>query len=204
VTIQASARWVGSLCVIAAIMIVMSQGLHLALGLTMGAQSADSVLHTVKYSLALLAMFALLLALTGLYLRQAVAAGNLGLIGYIVASLGTVLVAGDWWFEAFIAPGIAAVAPQVMTGAVTSSMVVGAVATFGLFAVGWTIFGIASFRANIYPRPAVGLLVLGGAVGILALSTPYQVPLALAVGWIGYSLIRSEPAVMLTPAATPA
>lgn len=203
-TIQASARWVGSLCVIAAIMIVMSQGLHLALGLTMGAQSADSVLHTVKYSLALLAMFALLLALTGLYLRQAVAAGNLGLIGYIVASLGTVLVAGDWWFEAFIAPGIAAVAPQVMTGAVTSSMVVGAVATFGLFAVGWTIFGIASFRANIYPRPAVGLLVLGGAVGILALSTPYQVPLALAVGWIGYSLIRSEPAVMLTPAATPA
>lgn len=203
-TVQSIARWVGPVSMLAAALIVVSQGVHLALGLAMGPQPADSVLHSVKYVLALLAMCALLLALTGLYLRQADAAGRLGLIGYLVAFVGTVLVAGDWWFESFIMPQIAAVAPEVTTGAITGSMVVGAVATFGLFAIGWTVFGIATFRANVYPRPAAVLLVIGGVVGILALSTPYQVPLAIAIGWIGYSLARSQPAEALAPALTPA
>jgi len=203
-TLQSIARWVGPVSMIAAALIVVSQGMHLALGLAMGAQPADNVLHTVKYVLALLAMVALLLALTGLYLRQAGAAGKLGLIGYLVAFLGTVLVAGDWWFESFIAPQIAAVAPQVMSGAITGSLLVGGVATFGLFAVGWIVFGIATFRANVYPRPAAVLLVIGGMVGLLALSTPYQVPLAIAVGWIGYSLTRSQPMEAGAPAFTPA
>jgi len=203
-TLQSLVRWVGPVSMIAAALIIVSQGLHLALGLAMGAQPADNVLHSVKYVLALLAMFALLLALTGLYLRQAHAAGRLGLIGYLIASLGTVLVAGDWWFESFIVPQLAAVAPQVMNAAITGSMLVGGAATFGLFAVGWTVFGIATFRANVYPRPAAVLLTIGGLVGILALSTPYQVPLAIAVGWIGYSLTRSQPGEALAPALTPA
>ena len=198
------ARWVGPVSMIAAALIILSQGVHLALGLAMGAQSADSVVHSAKYVLALLAMFALLLALTGLYLRQAGAAGTVGLIGFLVALLGTVLVAGDWWFESFIAPQVAAVAPQVMTGAITGSLLVGAAATFGLFAAGWIIFGIATFRANVYPRPAAVLLIIGGVVGLLALQTPYQVPLAISVGWIGYSLTRSEPAEAPAPAITPA
>ena len=192
-TLQSLARWVGPVSMIAAALIIVSQGVLLAIGLA-GLLTVDSVLHSAKYVLALLAMFALLLALTGLYLRQAGAAGKLGLIGYLVAFLGTLLVAGDWWFESFIMPQIAAVAPQVMTGAITGSLLVGGVATFGLFAVGWIIFGIATFRANVYPRPAAVLLVIGGMVGILALQTPYQVPLAIAVGWIGYSLTRSQPA----------
>jgi hypothetical protein len=203
-TLQSLIRWVGPVSMMAAVLIIVSQGLHLTLGLAMGAQPADNVLHSVKYVLALLAMFTLLLALTGLYLRQAEAGGRLGLIGYLVASLGTVLVAGDWWFESFIVPQIAAVAPQVMTGAITGSMIVGGAATFGLFALGWTVFGIATFRANVYPRPAAALLTISGVVGILALSTPYQVPLAIAVGWIGYSLTRSQPAEALLPTRTPA
>jgi hypothetical protein len=198
------ARWVGPVSMIAAALIIVSQGLHLGLGLAMGAQPADTVLHSVKYVVALLAMFALLLALTGLYLRQAGAAGKVGLFGYLIASLGTVLVAGDWWFESFIAPQLAAVAPEVMTDAITGSMIVGAAATFGLFAAGWTLFGIATFRARVYPRPAAVLLIIGGVVGLLALQTPYQVPLAIGVGWIGYSLTRSQPAVRLAPAGTSA
>jgi hypothetical protein len=189
---------------IAAALIVVSQGLNLALGLAMGAQSADSVVHTAKYGLALFALYALLLALTGLYLRQADHAGRLGLAGYLVAFLGTLLVAGDWWFESFIAPRIAAIAPEVMTGAISGSLLVGAAATFGLFAIGWLTFGIATFRANVYPRPAAVLLIIGGAVGILAGSTPYQVPLALAVGWIGFALMRSEREAHVATAPAPA
>jgi hypothetical protein len=189
---QSLSRSIGPLAMLAATLIVVSQLTNLALGLAFGAQPADTVLHTVKNVLALLAMFVLLLALTGLYLRQADAARTLGLVGYLVAFLGTVLVAGDWWFESFIAPRIAEVAPEVMTGAITGSVLIGGVATFGLFAIGWTVFGVASLRAGVFPRAATALLTVGGIVGILALSTPYQVPLAIAVGWIGYSLSRSE------------
>ena len=203
-TLHQLGRLVGPLSIIAAALIVVSQGLNLALGLAMGAQSADSVVHTLKYGLALLALYALLLALTGLYLRQADHAGRLGLAGFLVAFLGTLLVAGDWWFESFIAPRIAAIAPEVMTGAITGSLLVGAAATFGLFAIGWIAFGVATFRANVYPRPAALLLIIGGVVGILAGSTPYQVPLALAVGWIGFALIRSERSAQIAAAPAPA
>ncbi len=202
-TLHTLSRSVGPLSMIAAALIVVSQGLNLALGLAMGAQSADSAVHTVKYVLALLAMYALLLALTGLYLRQADHAGRIGLAGYLVAFLGTLLVAGDWWFESFIAPRIAATAPEVMSGAITGSMVIGAGATFGLFAIGWIAFGIATFRADVYPRPAAVLLIIGGVVGILAGSTPYQVPLALAIGWIGYALVRSERGARIVVAPAP-
>jgi hypothetical protein len=203
-TLHQLGRLVGPLSIVAATLIVVSQGLNLALGLAMGAQSADSVVHTVRYGLALVAMYALLLALTGLYLRQADHAGGLGLAGYLVAFLGTLLVAGDWWFESFIAPRIAATAPEVMTGAITGSLLVGAAATFGLFAIGWMTFGIATFRASVYPRPAAVLLIIGGLVAILAGSTPYQVPLALAVGWIGLDLMRSERKAQIATAPAPA
>lgn len=191
-SLQVLSRLVGPVSVVAAALIVVSQTVNLGLGLALGAQSANSPVHSLKYGLALFAMYALLLALTGLYLRQANAAGKLGLAGYLIAFLGTLLIAGDWWFESFIAPQIAAVAPEVMSGAITGSMAVGAAATFGLFAVGWTVFGVATFRANVFPRPAAGLLIFGGLVGILAGSTPYQLPLAIAVGWIGVSLMGSQ------------
>jgi hypothetical protein len=191
-SIQSLSRLVGPVSIAASALIIVSQLLNLGLGLALGGQSADNIIHTLKNGLAILAMYVLLLSLTGLYLRQAESAGKLGLAGYLVAFLGTLLVAGDWWFESFIAPRIAAVAPEVMTGAITGSMAVGAGATFGLFALGWTLFGVATFRAKVYPRLAAALLIVGGVVGILAGSTPYQIPLAVAVGWIGFFLTRSE------------
>ena len=117
-SLQVLSRLVGPVSVGAASLIIVSQTVHLGLGLALGSQSANSPVHSLKYGLALFAMYALLLALTGLYLRQANAAGKLGLAGYLIAFLGTLLIAGDWWFESFIAPQIAAVAPEVMSGAI--------------------------------------------------------------------------------------
>ena len=202
-SIQSLSRLVGPVSIAASVLIIASQSLNLGLGLAIGVQSADSVVHSLKYGFALFALYLLLLSLTGLYLRQAESAGKLGLVGYLVAFLGTLLVAGDWWFESFIAPRLAAVAPEVMTGAITGSMAVGAGATFGLFALGWTLFGVATFRAGVYPRPAAALLIIGGVVGILAGSTPYQIPLAIAVGWIGFALTRSEQSQTLAPVPAP-
>ena len=60
--------------------------------------------HVYRRGLALIAMYVLLIALTALYSLEVNVMGNFGLIGYLIAFLGTMLVAGDWWFETFIVP----------------------------------------------------------------------------------------------------
>ena len=95
------------------------------------------------------------------------------------------MVAGDWWFEAFVIPMIATAAPEVLDLPLSGSVLVGAIATVGLYTVGWTLFGFAALRARAFPRAAALLLLAGGLAGPLALSTPYQIPLAIAIGWIG-------------------
>jgi hypothetical protein len=126
-----------------------------------------------------------LLGLTTIYTRESAVLGRLGLIGCVTAFLGTLMVAGDWWFEAFVVPMIATAAPAVLDLPISGSVLVGAIATVGLYTVGWTLFGLAALRAHAFPRAATLLLLAGGLAGPLALSTPYQIPLAIAIGWIG-------------------
>jgi hypothetical protein len=73
--------------------------------LTSGAYAVQSVL---KLAAAALLLFGLL----GLHLRQAGAAGNLGIAGFLAAFFGTTLVAGAFWATAFFAPTVAAGAPE--------------------------------------------------------------------------------------------
>lgn len=174
----------------AAALILVSQILQLLLPLTVS-ESLWNATQSLRMGLALLAMFVLLLALTGLHARQASAAGRLGLVGYVAASLGTLLVAGDWWYESFIGPVLLDQAPGLIATAPSGSILIGAGLTFGIFAAGWLTFGLATLRAGVFPRPAALLLTVSGVAGILALISPFQVPLALAIGWMGLWLARS-------------
>ncbi len=185
-------RRAGVLSVTAAILIVVSQVMRLVVGRLLGPGSAATSAHTVTYVLALLGMGTLLLALTALYTRESTALGRLGLIGYLTAFLGTLMVAGDWWFEAFVVPTITTAAPEVLALPPSGSVLAGAIATVGVFTVGWTLFGLAALRTRVFPRAAAVLVIGGGLAGPLALSTPYQVPLAIAIGWIGYTLPSSR------------
>jgi hypothetical protein len=175
----------------AATLLLVSQVSQLVLPMTV-TESFWNATQTMRLGLWLVAMFALLLALTGLHARQASNAGRLGTLGYVTASLGTLLVAGDWWYEAFVGPALREQAPELLATAPSGSVLVGAALTLGIFAAGWVIFGLASFRAGVFPRTAAVLLTVGGVVGILALVPPFQVPLALAVGWMGVWLARSD------------
>jgi hypothetical protein len=181
-------RRAGVLSLTAAILIVLSQIMRLALSRLLGPDWATTAAYTLTYSLALLGMAGLLLALTAIYSREYAALGRLGLIGYLTAFLGTLMVAGDWWFEAFVVPTITTEAPEVLGLPPSGSVLVGAIATVGLYSVGWTVFGIAALRARAFPLAAALLLLVGGLAGPLALSTPYQIPLAIAIGWIGLTL----------------
>jgi hypothetical protein len=181
-------RRAGMLSVTATVLTVLSQVMRLGGSRLLGPDWVTTPAYTVTYSIALVGMGALLVALTTIYTRESAALGMVGLIGYVTAFLGTLMVAGDWWFEAFAVPMIATAAPAVLDLPISASVLVGAIATVGLYTVGWTLFGIAALRARAFPRAAALLLLAGGLAGPLALSTPYQIPLALAIGWIGLTL----------------
>lgn len=187
-----TARQAGLASIVAAGLILVSQVLQLVLPLTMP-ESFWIATQSLRMGLALLAMFALLLALTGLYARQVPEAGKLGLVGYLAAFLGTMLVAGDWWYEAFISPAIREQAPELLTTAPSGSILIGAVLTGVTFAAGWVTFGIASLRAGVFPRRTAVLMTVAGVAGVLTLISPFQIPVALAVGWMGLWLVRGGP-----------
>lgn len=94
----------------------------------------------------------LVFGLVVLYAYQVEAAGRLGLIGFVVSMLGTVLLTAQAWFLFFVAPALAAEAPAFIELALAGE--VGPLLNAGLFipvitqAIGWTIFGIATYRAG--------------------------------------------------------
>ena len=186
-----TARQAGLVSLIAAGLMLISQVSQLVLPLTMP-ESFWIATQSLRFGLALLAMFALLLALTGLYARQVTGAGRLGLVGYVAASLGTMLVAGNWWYEAFIGPALREQAPELLTTAPAGSILIGAAITSLTFAAGWVTFGLASLRAGVFPRRMAVLMTVAGVAGVLSLISPFQVPLAFAVGWMCFWLVRSH------------
>ncbi len=105
----------------------------------------------------------LMLALIAAYGWIADKAGRLGLIGVVVAIVGTMLLAGDLWFETFVVSWIADDAPVLLEADDPSTLLaIGAVSSYLLFAVGWILFGIASFRARAFPAAICVALVVGG------------------------------------------
>jgi uncharacterized membrane protein HdeD (DUF308 family) len=175
----------------AAALILISQ-LSQVVGPMIVSESFWFATQSVRYGLALVAMFVLLIALTGLYARQTPDTAKLGLIGYVTASLGTLLVAGDWWHEAFAGPVLREKVPELLATAPGGTLVIGATVTSVMFAAGWVIFGLASIRAGVFPRRRALLMTVAGVAGVLTLVSPFQIPLAVAVGWMGLWLDSSE------------
>jgi hypothetical protein len=186
-----SPRAAGLVSITASGLILLSQLSQIILVLTVS-ESLFHATQSVRFGLALLAMYVLLIALTGLYWVEATVVGGLGLAGYLIAFLGTVMVAGDWWYETFIVPLLLNRVPEILEEAQPGLVLFGAFVTSVAFAVGWLLFGLSSYRAGIFPGGASILMMLGGVAGAVTLLGGSQIPLALAVGWIGLSLIRPD------------
>ena len=144
-------------------------------------------------SIAQLVAFCLLaLALLAAYARQARRAGALGVISLGVALIGTICIAGDAWFEAFAAPWIADIGPELFIKGPSGMLPIGAGISFVLFGLGWVLFGIASLRARIFPLAISIAIVVGGLAGFQALATPpLGAILGLAIAWLGIWMLRT-------------
>jgi hypothetical protein len=144
--------------------------------------------------LALVGALMLMLALPGMYARQAEAAGWLGLVGYVGLSVGNVLLIG---FAAgpLFNPSLTGLNAEISVAA----FVLGLALLLGL-----VLTAVATLRARVYPRWA-GMLLLAAFVGsLLGFFIAWALPplaaglisvmagasLALALAWIGVVLWR--------------
>ncbi len=180
-------RWAGMAALASGVLSAIGDLLSLGVDLE-SAGSATTVSYAVVFLLYLLGGVLLLLGLVGLYAGQSEAAGILGLIGFLVAFLGTTLFSGALWFELFITPSLAIQAPDL---AEAELGLTGFILSFLLVIAGWLLFGVATLRARVYPRPAAVLLVVGAVVSFAPVPLS-GIVLSVAVAWLGFALFTGR------------
>ncbi|HSJ85388.1 MAG TPA: hypothetical protein VLA91_16420 [Acidimicrobiia bacterium] len=157
--------------------------------------------HAINSVASIVAFALLALALVAAYDREARPAGTLGVVAFGAAIVGTVFMAGDWWFEAFAVPRIAEVAPQVMDTFVGGRLLMGGLLSFALFGLGWALFGIASLRARVFPAAISVAILAGGLLSGVPIGIAYLtggVILGLAMVWLGAWMVRTTAAATAT------
>jgi hypothetical protein len=157
------------------------------------AMLADPLFRVLNLAYAA-AFSGLAIAACAAYDKQARAAGMFGLVAFCAAVIGTVNLGANMWFEAFAAPWLAEVVPQVLTAEKTTIWQVGYLSSYILFGIGWVLFGLASLRASVFPRLISLAIVAGGIVGFLAAKPPYGVALGLALLSLGIWMVRTRSA----------
>ncbi len=166
------------------------------------ATAQDAVFQTAKIGY-LAGFIVLMFALIAAHGRQAPRAGRLGAVAAGTALVGTMLLAGDLWFESFAVPWLAdGPAPQVLTSEPSTLLALGAISSYLLFAAGWTLFGIASLHARVFPIAVSGLIVIGGVAGFNALLAPGGIPLGVALTALGGWLVATRRSAPAAPSRT--
>lgn len=162
-----------------------------------------------------------LAGITGIYVRQARAAGWLGLISYLALGFWFVLILPFNFIDAFLVPPLAATSPgfvESFLAVVSRSTVDPSLAMLAwlwaaadiAFLLGGLTFGIASLRARVLSRWGAGLLTFGfAAVPVFGLlprevGSLVAVPIGLGLAWLGVSVWFGSRTPTESLAASPA
>ena len=116
-----------------------------------------------------------LVGITGMYLRQVRQMGVLGLVGYVVLSIGYLFIMATAFVAATVLPSIADTSTAYVndaTAAATNGHATGDIGLLeqaiqiqgGAYLLGGLLFGIALYRANVLARWAAALLAVGGII----------------------------------------
>lgn len=199
-------RWGGLATMLAGASFVAADLLSLSISPKFpSSESLGSEPYAIQSVLKLIGAALLLLGLSGLHARQAEAAGPLGTAGFLAAFSGTALAIGSFWATAFFAPAMAASDPagfdalEGPPGRLADAFVV----TMATFVLGWMLFGVAAWRARVYPRAAALLLILSSPLTLgtlLVVGFPTGVFFSAAVAWLGYTLWSEKGAPVGQPA----
>ena len=175
-------RWSGMAALLGGVLFVIAILVSLLLPLVFFApneppsQGAISFFYVLRAFLALSGESLLVLGLVGLYVRQSEAVGVVGAISFLVTFFGLVLT---------------------LASVPWSDLPL----TFG-----WALFGVATLKARIFPRPAAILLLIGAvATGVVSallggglggiweyVGIGATIVLNAAIVWLGFNLFTER------------
>jgi hypothetical protein len=150
-----------------------------------------------------------LVGITGMYLRQVKQIGVLGLLAYLLFSVGFLALMSVEVVGAVVLPSIAQTSPGYVTDVLAVATGGHAAGEVGLMPVlngvmalgflgGGLLFGIALFRANVLARWAAVLLAVASVATAARAVAPqlnerlFAIPLGIALIGLGYSLWRDQ------------
>jgi hypothetical protein len=184
-------RNVGPVAVAAGVLMVVAQLVMLPFDPDDHVATSTDPVFQIGGVIYLIGFCALMITLIGAYGWGLHKAGGFGVVAVVTAIVGTMLLAGDLWFETFAVPWLADEAPASLDTDPTTLLAIGAIASYLSFAVGWALFGIASYRARVFPTAICVAIVICGLIGFRALLSPTGIPLGLAVAWLGVWMMRA-------------
>ena len=171
----------------------------------------------LRTSLFTLSSLLVLLGLPGLYGTESARMGRLGLVGFLLAFMGTTLIAVSGNFG-FIAPVLAAESPATIDAinVYLPEVALDAVA-FGGFVVGFVLFGMAMVKTATLPRSSGMLVAVGAPAQVFGFALAQTVSPALwtvavlgsvalgaGLGWPGYQLWQKPAPDPRSPASAAA
>ena len=139
------------------------------------------------------------LGLVGLYAYQVKQTGWLGLVGFVLAFIGTALVGSILLYVSTVLPLIASEAQAIFAQAATPPVFIQPVFVLG-FGLGWILLGVATMRAGVLPRWSGLLLIIGVTLFVVSETVLFEARLAhtlvtvgdvifgLGLMWLGYAL----------------
>lgn len=201
ITPAALIRWSGLAALLAGVVFAGIQPIHPPDTVTSVNTTAWAVITPLKTVMCLL----LLVGVSGIYARQVRQVGWLGLIGYVIFSLGWAVTSAYVFAETFIIPPMVPTAPTFVDNFLgvaagrTSQLDLGAVPILfmasGIFyMLGGLLFGIATFRSGVFPRWAGALMAATAALTPLAALLPHAIqryaaiPMGVALIGLGFAL----------------
>ena len=102
----------------------------------------------------------------------------------LVAFVGTVLVAGAYFYTTVTVPVLARKVPELVEAGSPRLVMFGSNLSFGLFSLGWLLFGEAVLRIRTYPRGAVVLLMVGPVLAFFRFPSPPSLSAWRWHGWV--------------------
>ena len=186
------ARWGGLAAMVAGVLLLVAELLELlpAFDDYPFSELALTGLFTFQVTLYLLGLILLSVGLVGLYAHQSDRAGLLGLVGFLIAFIGTVFFTGFFWANLFVAPALAVGAPEFLD---QGGRFPGFRLSLLIYAVGWLLFGLASLKARAYSRAPVIVLIVGAALDLFGAPLSGLV-IDAAFVWLGFSLFSGRAA----------
>jgi hypothetical protein len=174
-------RWSGLMSILAGVLYALGALLH-PVGEDLDAYLSPNWVpaHQVYWVAAILMLF----GLVGLYARQVEETGWLGLVGFGLAFIGTVLVSGIFAVASTVIHLVAVESPALFDQAVTPPAYGVIVLVLG-YILGYVLFGIATTRAGVFPRGSGILLVIGSVMFFVSESVPLSASLSHLVVTIG-------------------